>query len=122
METAQIALPFTHLCAAGKLQEAADQFYADHITSIEAFPGEYSYLVGRDKIAEKVAFWEKENIVHSVTVKGPFINRDSFAVLFSLYCTSKQFGRAMLEEVAVYQVKDGRIVEERFFGLVPIQG
>ncbi len=119
METTQIAFAFTQLCSEGKLQEAADQFYADHITSIEAFPGEYSYLIGRDNVAAKVAFWQKENTIHSVAVKGPFVNGDSFALRFSLDCTSAQFGRTVLEEVAVYQVKDGKVVEERFFGLMP---
>lgn len=103
----------------GKLQEAADQFYTDHITSIEAFPGKYSYLIGREKVAEKVAYRAKENTIHSMNVMGPFLNGDGFAVRFSLDCTSAQFGCSVMEEVAVYTVKDGKIVDERFFGLMP---
>jgi hypothetical protein len=53
--------------------------------------------------------------VHSATVEGPFVNGDEFAVVFKLDSTMKKSGeRSEMQEVAVYTVKDDKIVHERF--------
>ncbi len=115
---AAVAYPFAELCRAGKLTEASDIFWADNITSVEPFPGPYAVLTGREAVRGKVAYWSGENTIHSVAVEGPFVNGDQFALRFSLDCTMNSTGmRAVQHETALYTVHDGRIIEERFFGM-----
>lgn len=113
-----VAYPFAALCREGKLAEAADRYYADGIVSVEPFPGPYAVLRGREAVRGKVAYWNRENTIHDVAVEGPFVNGDQFALRFSLDCTTIATGyRAVQHETALYTVQDGRIVEERFFGM-----
>ncbi|QJR38345.1 nuclear transport factor 2 family protein [Gemmatimonas groenlandica] len=113
-----VAYPFTELCKAGKLTEASATFWADDIMSVEPFPGPYALLTGRDAVNGKVEYWSRENTIHAVAVEGPFVNGDQFALRFSLDCTMNASGvRSVQHETALYTVKNGRIVEERFFGM-----
>jgi ketosteroid isomerase-like protein len=115
---AAVAHPFAALCRDGKLTEASGTFWADDIVSVEPFPGPYAVLRGRDAVRGKVAYWTQDNTIHSVAVEGPFINGDQFALRFSLDCTTNSTGqRGVQHETALYTVRDGRIVEERFFGM-----
>ena len=43
------------------------------------------------------------------------MNGDQFAVRFALDVTPSGGARMTMEEVALYTVRDGKIVEERFF-------
>jgi len=57
--------------------------------------------------------------VHGGEAKGPFVNGERFTVLFHHDVTPKtgaQKGkRTSMDEIAVYTVRDGRIVHEAFF-------
>jgi hypothetical protein len=48
--------------------------------------------------------------------RGPFVGEDKFAVYYNLDVTFKPTGkRTPMEEMALYEVKDGKIVREQFF-------
>ena len=51
---------------------------------------------------------------HSFTVSEPLIAGDVFALVLSMDLTMKGRGRIPMSEVAVYKVKDGKIVSEQF--------
>jgi ketosteroid isomerase-like protein len=80
----------------------------------EAMPSE---MKGIDAIVEKNKWWSENNIVNSANVEGPFIaDGDKFAVHYNFDVTSKQTGkRNQMEEMALYTVKDGKVVHEHFF-------
>ncbi|MEM6488704.1 MAG: nuclear transport factor 2 family protein [Pseudomonadota bacterium] len=118
MDVSEVAKEFTQLLKDGKDQEAQDRFWADTIRSIEAGPsheGDYQDLTGREAIMTKHAWWEANTTVHDVSFKGPMVNGNAFAVIFSMDVTMKGFPRMQMEEVGLYTVADGKIVEERFF-------
>lgn len=117
MTVQEVAYAFTSLCQEGKLHEASITFLANDVVSIEPYPGDYSRLQGKDAVLGKQEMWSTGNTIHSVSVMGPFLNGDQFALRFSLDCTSAQMGRATLEEVALYTVANGKIVEEKFLGM-----
>lgn len=55
-----------------------------------------------------------------VPVDGPYVNGDQFAVKYSFEITEKKTRkRSSMTEIAVYTVKDAKIVQERFFGHSP---
>lgn len=54
--------------------------------------------------------------VHEANVTGPWPNGDQFIVGFKYDITFKPSGkRFVMEEMALYTVKDGRIAREDFF-------
>ncbi|WP_270938871.1 nuclear transport factor 2 family protein [Falsiroseomonas oryzae] len=116
MTTREIAEAFAALCKAGQHQEAGLRFWSDDIVSREAMDGPMAELRGRDAVKAKSDWWEANHEVHGGSTEGPFVNGDGFALIFELDVTAKQTGQRMqMKEVALYTVRDGKVVEERFF-------
>ena len=115
-ETAKVAAEFTELCRQGKDREAAERFWSDDVVNIESMPGPMRHLEGKEAIFRKHAWWNENAEMHGGKVEGPFVNGDSFAVVFELDVTMKGSPRQTMREVAVYKVRNGKVVEERFFG------
>jgi len=53
--------------------------------------------------------------VHSVSVSEPIIAADHFAISIKMDISYKNGHRAIMDEIAVYEVNDGKIVSEQFF-------
>ena len=116
MNTRDVAVAFTEMLKADDHQGAAERFYADGIVSIEAMDGPMARLEGRDAVRGKSDWWYANHEVHSAATEGPFVNGDQFALRFVLDVTAKATGeRIAMTEVGLYTVRDGRVVEERFF-------
>jgi len=114
--TKDVADAFTALLKAGTHHEAAERFNAPDIVSIEAMDGPFQTVRGADAVRAKSDWWFANHEVHSSISKGPFVNGDQFAVHFAIDVTVKATGqRVAMDEVGLYTVRDGKIVEERFF-------
>ncbi len=109
------------LCRQGKYLDAIAELYDDDIVSVEAqaAPEMPATMKGIDAIRGKNDWWMKNHEVHGGEAKGPFVNGERFTVLFRHDVTPKigasRGRRTSMEEVAVYTVRDGRIVHEAFF-------
>ena len=107
---------FTDLLKAGDHQEAARRFNAPDIVSMEAMEGPMARVDGAAAVKAKSDWWYGAHEVHGATTEGPYVNGDQFAVRFSLDVTQKETGqRIQMQEVGLYTMRDGKIVEERFF-------
>lgn len=115
MDVRQVAEAFAELCKAGKFEEAGERFWAEDVVSIEPRDGPMSRTEGRDQAKAKGDWWTGNTQVHAFTTVGPFVNGDQFALRFDIDCTPNGEARRQMEEVGLYTVRDGRIVEERFF-------
>jgi ketosteroid isomerase-like protein len=116
MDTAEIASRFVALCKQGKFDEAGDSFWSDDIVSIENMEGPMARLEGRAAVKGKGEWWYANHEVHGGETHGPYVNGDQFAVRFDLDVTPKATGQRMqMQEIGLYTVKEGKIVEERFF-------
>jgi ketosteroid isomerase-like protein len=116
MSTADVAQAFTDILKSGDHEAAARQFNAPDIVSIENMDGPMARLVGMEAVTAKGEWWYGAHEVHSIDVEGPFVNGDQFIVRFAMDLTVKDTGeRSQSAETALYTVKDGKIVEERFF-------
>ncbi len=119
------AMRLVELCQAGKFDQAEDELYADHITSVEPFapPGKCKTTVGKCALKAKSVEWHKHTTVHSCAVEGPFPQPDSgrFAVVFKMDATCAQMGRMQMNEVALYTCDtcSGKIVRAEFFYAPP---
>lgn len=116
MSTQDIANDLVALCKEGKFDEAGEKYWAADVASYEAMPGDMAEIHGIDGVRGKGEWWTANHEVHSSEVEGPYVNGDQFAVRFKMDLTQKASGERMtMDEVGVYTVRDGKIVEERFF-------
>lgn len=116
MTPKETAEAFTAMLKSGDHEGAATKFNAEDIVSYEAMEGPMAECKGRAAVQAKGEWFYANNEVHSVTTEGPFMNGSQFAVRFEMDITTKATGERMKSaEIALYTVKDGKIVEERFF-------
>lgn len=115
MTTADTAKDFTELLKQGN-DDAAAKYNADDIVSYEAMDGPMAVCRGKEAVKQKGDWWRQNHEVHGASVEGPFVNGDQFAVRFKYDITPKATGeRVAVDEIGLYTVKGGKIVEERFF-------
>jgi ketosteroid isomerase-like protein len=120
--TASVAQELVTLCRAGRNLEAISKLYSPKIVSIEPVGDEKmpAEMTGIEAIRAKNEGWYASNEVHSAEVTGPFVGEGLFAVKYAWDATFKQTGkRTQMEEMALYTVKDGKIVREQFFYHAP---
>ena len=108
-------------CRNGLNLDAISSLYSDDIVSVEAMEGGdiSTEIRGLDNVVAKNKWWYENNEIHHASAEGPFPHHDKFAVIFHYETTAKEGPRkgqrAKFEEVAVYTVKDGKIVREEFY-------
>lgn len=113
-DTTTIAARLVALCKAGENLRAIGELYADDIVSWEK-DEPMREVRGKPGVIGKLHWWEGAHEVHAASVEGPYVNGDQFAVRFRYDVTFKDTGRRFeMDEIAVYRVGGGRIVEERF--------
>jgi ketosteroid isomerase-like protein len=116
MTNAEAIKAFTDLLKSGDHHAAAAQFNSPDIVSIEAMDGPGARVQGSEAMKAKWAWWESAHELHSATTEGPFINGDQFTVIFDMDITEKASGkRTKGREIALYTMKDGKVVEEKFY-------
>jgi ketosteroid isomerase-like protein len=116
MTNAEAINAFTDLLKAGKHEEAAAAFNAPDIVSIEAMEGPMARVEGADALKAKGEWWYANHEVHGVSTEGPYVNGDQFAVVFAMDFTPKATGqRVQAREVGLYTMRNGRVVEEKFY-------
>jgi ketosteroid isomerase-like protein len=113
--TNELAKAFTEMLKAGDHEAAAAKYNAPDIVSIEAMDGPMARVQGTAAVKAKSDWWYANHEVHSVTTEGPYVNGDQFAMTFAMDVTDKATGNRMqMQEVGLYTVRDGKIVEEKF--------
>ncbi len=116
MSVSEVAQKFTNALKAGDYP-AAEALWSDDVVSIEDKDGPMKEVRGREAVHGKGVWWLENFEMHRIDTKGPFLNDDKFALIFSVDFTRKADGvRVQAEEVGLYTVAGGRIVEERFYG------
>jgi len=118
MTVTEIAQDLVAICKTGDFATPGEKYWADDVVSIEPGgpPGMDPVSRGKAAAAAKGEWWAGAHEIHGTQVHGPFVHGDQFAVGFHMDITVKATGaRQTMDEVALYTVKDGKIVEERFF-------
>jgi len=117
MTTAEVAAKFNALAKEGKWEQIQEELFADNAVSIEPpnSPGLKS-VEGLAAIKEKgKMFNEMVEQVHGGFSTDPVVAGNHFSVGMGLDATMKGQGRVKMDEIALYEVKDGKIVKEQFF-------
>ncbi len=73
-------------------------------------------MEGKEAIREKgERFSEMVEEVHEAYTTEPVVGGNHFSVGMGMDLTMKGAGRTRLDEVALYEVKEGKIIKEQFF-------
>ena len=111
---ADVARAFIALLRAGKADEVEKKWLAPGIESVEGLGASMAWS-GRKAVLAKYRAWEADHEVHRMSVDGPWIGATGFALRFAIDATQLSTGqRKELEEIAVYTVRDGKVVREEF--------
>lgn len=95
----------------------AEKFWGKDIVSIEAMDGPMKEIRGIEAVHGKAVWWNENHTIHKFATEGPYVHGDQFALVFDFDVTQKATGqRLAMKEAAIYTVKGGKVVEERFFG------
>src|SRR5688572_23411404 len=115
--TQEVADRFNELAGKGDWSRIQDELYADNAVSIEPPQSQGLQTVeGKDAIKKKgEQFQEMTEERHGGYSNEPIVAGNFFAVAMGMDATMKGMGRMKMDEIAVYEVKDGKIVKEQFF-------
>jgi hypothetical protein len=120
MSTEQVAKRLVELCRKGEYEQAQRELYADNAVSIEMegapSGGGMGNARGLAAILEKGRqFNAMLEAVHGGNVSEAVIAGNWFSISMTLDATMKGRGRVNMQEICVYEVRDGKIAREQFF-------
>ena len=117
MTTQEVANKLVAYLRQGQMFEAQADLYADNVVSVEPEGNMAPPLVeGKEAVAEKgKRFAESIEENHWGSCSDPVVGGRYFSVSITMDVTFKGAGRMTMDEIAVYEVKDGKIVREEFF-------
>lgn len=117
MTTEQVAKRFYELSLEGKWNEIQDELFSEDAKSIEPDRAQgLSTVTSLKAIKEKGKQWEEMiETVHSGYCKEPQVAGKYFVCAMGIDMTMKGQPRTKMDEIALYEVSDGKIVSEQFF-------
>lgn len=115
--TQEIASRFNELAQQEKWFEIQEELFAEDVRSVDPVNSPYmGYAEGKVAVRKKGEnFVSKIEAFHGASTSGPVVAGNHFAVGREMDVTVQGFGRIQLNEVMLYEVKDGKIVLEQFF-------
>jgi hypothetical protein len=117
MTTQEVASRFNELAGQEKWFEIQDELFSDNVKSIDPQNSPYfKYAEGKATVRKKgEEFVKKIEAVHKTYTTEPVVAGNHFAVGREVDITTQEFGRIQINEIMLYEVKDGEIVSEQFF-------
>lgn len=114
-----IARDFTDMLRQGQFVAARERFWAADVRSIEPqdLPdGIAAEVSGIAAALAKTIRWFGSRHVHDLSIDGPFVTGNQFALFLDMMIAGQPSGTDQpFTEIAIFTVRDGRIIEERFF-------
>ena len=115
--TLEVAARFNELAQQEKWFEIHDELFADKVKSIDPPGSPYmGYAEGKAAVRKKGEDFVKTiTAFHGASTTEPVVAGDHFAVGREMDITVQGHGRIQINEIMLYEVKDGKIVLEQFF-------
>lgn len=115
----QLADDFLSLIRSGQAVAAAEKYWAVDIVSIEPEDSTEhvpAIVTGFDAARDKLNRWLGHSAMEELSIDGPFITGNRFALFIDMLIKRRATGeREPFSEIAIYTVRDGKIIEERYF-------
>jgi len=117
MTVREVASRFNELAKQEKWFEIQDELFSDNVRSIDPPDSPYfGYAEGKAVVRKKgEEFVKKIEAFHGASTTEPVVGGNYFAVGREMDITVQGLGRIQMNEVMLYEVKDGKIVLEQFF-------
>jgi hypothetical protein len=117
LATRQVAARFNELAQQEKWFEIHDEFFAENVKSIDPPGSPYmGYAEGKAAVRKKGEDFVKQiTALHSAYTSEPIVTENHFAVTREMDITTLLHGRIQINEIMLYEVKDGKIISEQFF-------
>ena len=116
MTTQEVANRLVELMRTGQVHQAQEELLADDVKSIEPAHAPFKSASGKTAVLQKGAeFAAMIETRHGGSFSEPIVGGRYFSCAMTLDATFKGKGRMTIEEVCVFEVKDGKIVTEQFF-------
>jgi hypothetical protein len=117
MTTQEVAARFQELAQQEKWFEIQDELFSDNVKSIE--PANSPYFKneeGKALVRKKGEDWvSRVKEVHKLSTSKPVVAGNHFAVARETDIIVEEIGRVHINEIMLYEVKEGQIVLEQFF-------
>ena len=117
MTTRKVADRFNELSKQGNWEQIQEELFSDDAESIEP-PHSQGLKTAKGKNALKQKgemFNSMVEEMHGGYSSDPLVAGNHFAAAMGMDVTMKGQGRSKMDEIAVYEVRDGKIVKEQFF-------
>ena len=116
MTTRAIAARFNELARQEKWFEIQEEFFADDVKSVDPPHSPYfGYAEGKGAVRKKGEdFTKRITTVHRVFTTEPIVAGNHFAVGREMDLTAEGYGRIQINEIMLYEVRNGQIVLEQF--------
>jgi len=117
MTTHEVAARFDELAQQEKWFDIQDEFFADNVRSIEPQNSPYfGNVEGKAAVRNKgTDFVGRIEAVHRLYTTKPLVSGNHFVVGREADITVRGHGRIQINQIMLYEVKDGQIVLEQFF-------
>ena len=117
MTTQEVANRMAELFKENKWAEVQHELFSDDAESIEPPHAQGMQSVkGKEAIRKKGEdFNNMVEEVHGGYAGEPIVAGNYIALAMGFDATMKGMGRQKMDEIAVYEVRDGKIVKEQFF-------
>ncbi len=117
LTTQEVAARFNELAQQEKWFQIQEELFADNVKSIEPTHSTYmGYAEGKVAVRKKAEdFVGRVTDLHSAFTSEPIVTGNHFAVARELDITVQPHGRIQMNEIMLYEVKDGQIISEQFF-------
>jgi hypothetical protein len=117
MTTQEVAARFNELAQQEKWFEIQDEFFADDVKSLDPPNSPYfGYAEGKSAVRKKGEdFVKRITAAHKLYTSEPLVSGNHFAVGREKDLTVDGLGRIQINQIMLYEVKDGQIISEQFF-------
>lgn len=117
LTTQEVAARFNELAQQELWFEIQDELFADNVRSVDPPDSPYmGYAEGKAAVRKKGEdFVKKITDFHGAHTSQPVIAGNHFAVGRDMEVTVEGYGRIKMNEIMLYEVKDGQIILEQFF-------
>jgi hypothetical protein len=116
LTTQEIADRFNELAQQEKWFDIQEEFFADDVKSIEPVDSPYfGNAQGKNAVRKKGEdFVGRITAAHKLYTSAPVVAGNHFAVAREKDITVTPHGRIQINQIMLYEVKDGQIVSEQF--------
>ncbi|TDE17116.1 nuclear transport factor 2 family protein [Dyadobacter psychrotolerans] len=115
--TQEVTARFHELAQQEKWFEIQDEFFAENVKSIDPVGSPYfGYAEGKAAVRKKGEdFVSRIEAGYRTYTGEPIVTGNHFAVTREIDISVKPHGRIRINQIMLYEVKDGEIISEQFF-------